>query len=757
MANPNSAVWGAPESWQFAKWLYNVGGYNPTDKKAGRPKCANFSDGGDTSASLNAGNTAGKTPINTPIDKTICPCGQDAAVSVFGKIALFKNKQRAADNAIPDKVIERTDPINWAFYSNNTAANPKQTRDRENSTQRWSPNASTSNNDNGNINPFVYYQSRSLFANIYVLGYSGWNSYNQPINSRTMTLADWKNNYNTMFITDVFIELSGITSISGDTFNYGFGQSSGHGFGVAQLDDIDGIYDYADSSYPNDQNIYLFRNHSGNGNNTVSTFYLPAYGEFENEEIRGTYFSGDGGWGVHRAIPYSANNYERIMQMVACFGIPFSDKNISQFTYTSNDVCLPVIDDNGITHGEYTRGAANANNPFYNLESVRDKDYEPGRPIDTNTYSSQTYFNPVLNLSSMCKRYVLDDAAVQQLCRDLWKISDDLIHTDPNEDFKDYDQLVLDNFLCNSPIDVIVSLDKYPINNIPTGTSSEPIKYGKATGAALGKPLNINTIFFNFSGIDIFPKFGRSFLDYSPYTTYELYIPFCGVIQIDAGDIMDHTLSVQMVMDLSTGAVTAYVMADNLCIETANGIASLNIPVSGIDSVTLNSQINNALINAKSAQMQARSTGTLTGRIGGGLKSIKESLNAKTATMQKATDTWTANLADYELTHQQLNPHKIGSASAACSWSLELTCRLMIYYPEGDAIDSSGGVSQTSPKLADLTLYGHTTGFACISSGAVSNYHGYTIGNIDTSSITGATEQERDMIKSLFARGVYLP
>lgn len=461
----------------------------------------------------------------------------------------------------------------------------------------------------------------------------------------------------------------------------------------------------------------------------------------------------------------TSENLEAIRKAAAAYGLFFTEQDPENLRtnvnrWTNSAMFCGVLDENGIGHGEYTQGEGNRDNPVYDMGSSQNSSYIPGGGgggSDTNTYSSQTYFNPVLNLSSMCKRYVLNDAAVEQLCRDLWKISDDLIHTDPNEDFKDYDQLMLDNFLVNSPIDVIVSLDKYPISDIPTGTSSEPIKYGKASGAALGKPLTVNTIFFNFEGVDIFPKFGRSFLDYSPYTTYELYIPFCGVIQIDAGDIMDHTLSVQMVMDLSTGAVTAYVMADNLCIETANGSAALNIPVSGIDSITLNAQINNALINAKSAQMQARSTGTLTGRIGGGLKSVKESLNPKTATMQKATDTWAANLADYELTHQQLNPHKIGSASAACSWSLELTCRLMIYYPEGDAIDSSGGVSRTSPKLADLTLYGHTTGFSCISSGAVSNYHGFTVGNIDTSSISGATEQERDMIKSLFARGVYLP
>ena len=560
--------------------------------------------------------------------------------------------------------------------------------------------------------------------------------------------------------------MNGYSSYSGSTITYASGDTTSAAdqcSTVCIMNSVNNIIDYACYNVDRRYFFHIVTPLHDNAYNTTATYYATAYKMFTGQTYHSVYYeSTEGGWNLWTEIPYSEENYEKILKMVSLYGCPFNDNDTKSFdiNFLSEDLFLPVIPEDGIARGDYTRGVRNVLNSLYDVDSVRDLNYDPDTPItptDMNTYSKQTYFNPVLNLSSMCKRYVLNDAAVEQLCRDLWKISDDLIHTDPNEDFKDYDQLMLDNFLVNSPIDVIVSLDKYPISDIPTGTSSEPIKYGKASGAALGKPLTINTIFFNFSGVDIFPKFGRSFLDYSPYTTYELYIPFCGVIQIDAGDIMDHTLSVQMVMDLSTGAVTAYVMADNLCIETANGSAALNIPVSGIDSITLNAQINNALINAKSAQMQARSTGTLTGRIGGGLKSVKESLNPKTATMQKATDTWAANLADYELTHQQLNPHKIGSASAACSWSLELTCRLMIYYPEGDAIDSSGGVSRTSPKLADLTLYGHTTGFSCISSGAVSNYHGFTVGNIDTSSISGATEQERDMIKSLFARGVYLP
>ena len=787
--NINTDVYGDAASWYYSPafnstltTFFNNNEALLNAFKASPPKTVNFG-GTDNSEKgmLSRGISENKTPANVAIDNSIVAIGQDPAVSPFGKMKCVQFVSRSGWT--PTRTIteiEKTAPINvffatWqgtsSYYDNMTAW---AFRVDSNANSIWAPNSNATNNPNMRVFPLASYGAKSLLLTPMV--FSTANDIGGAQNGNWRTLNAWRDNYSNEYAYAIALKVQVVNSITASTIGYGStGFSTTQRITAALWDSIgDNDNTHIDYCFTYDtitamgNMLFLMKYFGYNApvvQNQITTHwqgYFPNVDLFDHCEFKQTWSLTTSAveivrWGYK--IGYSDNNYNVIMKWAALFGAPFTPTGKTSFgtMFNDSDLYFPIIDDNGIAHGEYTHGVGNLTNPFNDLNTTRDTGYDPTAEVDPNTYSSQTYFNPVLNLSSMCKRYVLNDAAVEQLCRDLWKISDDLIHTDPNEDFKDYDQLMLDNFLVNSPIDVIVSLDKYPISDIPTGTTAEPIKYGKASGAALGKPLTVNTIFFNFAGVDIYPKFGRSFLDYSPYTTYELYIPFCGVIQIDAGDIMDHTLSVQMVMDLSTGAVTAYVMADNLCIETANGSAALNIPVSGIDSITLNAQINNALISAKSAQMQARSTGTLTGRIAGGLKSVKESLNPKTATMQKATDTWAANLADYELTHQQLNPHKIGSASAACSWSLELTCRLMIYYPEGDAIDSSGGVSQTSPKLADLTLYGHTTGFSCISSGAVSNYHGFTVGNIDTSSISGATEQERDMIKSLFARGVYLP
>ena len=767
MSLPNPEVYGTPDTWAKCGVFYVVGDGDPTTKTIAPQICVWDSTTSDTrKGSLSRALNAGKVEAGVPIDATICPCGQDSAVSCFGKIGLFTNHSDTHANKIPDKIISYENPVNWyfseisRFYPNARDFTPQLTN-RDSDICRWSPNGvlTNSNNQNRYVTPFVYYQLKSIFANIIVNTITGYDNEGRPYTA-SVSLDEWKNNYTNRKINLGILRLKGITSHTGGTIQYTSPNLDPYlSVGVSLLNDVDGITDYYTYYTDRRQEVRLFGDLYSNAYNTGDTYYMLAYDMFEGTEVKSVFESGQtqGGWSVWQEIPYSETNYEKILQMAACFGIPFSPTSKETFAaeFTDNDLYLPVIDENGIAHGEYTRGLRNVANPLYDMDGIRDVNYDPSQNVDPNTYSSQTYFNQVLNLASMTRRYVLDGEAVEQLGRDLWKISDDLAHVDPADTFKNYENLIVDNFLTNNPIDCIISLDKYPILNIPTGTQAEPIKYGKVTGAAQGKPFNTTSYFFNYEGVRIFPKFGKSFLDYEPYTHYELYVPFCGTIQIDPGDIIDRILSVIMCIDFSTGTVTAYVMVDNLCINTLNGSCSINIPVTGTDGVTLNSQINNGIINTKKSQGNLFLGGFLNMfTIGGIGKLALDPTSKANQIMQGSLD---KAQAVYDLKHTEVPMHTIGSASPVGSWSLELTCRLMIYYPEGEAIDSSGGVSSTSPKLADLTEYGHTTGFACVMNGKVSEFHGLTVGNIDTSSISGATEEERSMIKNMFSQGVWLP
>ena len=466
----------------------------------------------------------------------------------------------------------------------------------------------------------------------------------------------------------------------------------------------------------------------------------------------------DWGAAIEGYAAINADNLEGLRKACAAYCLFFTEKAGNTLSsnadrWISTDMFCGVMDENGVGHGEYTRGTGNLDNSVYGMGSSQNSPYSPGGGggTDPNTYSLVTGFNSLSGGASATQRYVLDDSNVRQLLTDLWTIT----HTIADVDYDKFDYKILDSFLVTDPINSIVSLKRYPFNIPHTFSPNKThVNLGKNQGEAQGY-LSYNV--FNsiqFAGVSIYPKFGKSFLDFSPYTEYELYIPFCGTVKLDPGEILDHVLSVRMEIDLISGVCISYILADNLVIETVTGSVAADMQVAGTDAATADAAIQNAVINHTTARTNKEvamvtpyTPGGIMGELSNPSKQAGAIANAKT-NLEKA---------NYDITHINTPVHTMGTAGGLSSWIQEFNCRLMIYYPEGDAIDSSGGVSSSSPKLADLTEYGHTTGFYCVMQGNVSDFAGYTLGNIDTSSIAGATAEEREQIKAAFSSGVWLP
>lgn len=460
------------------------------------------------------------------------------------------------------------------------------------------------------------------------------------------------------------------------------------------------------------------------------------------------------GRGIECYCDITTENLDSIRKAAAAYGLFFTEQNPENLRtnanrWTNSAMFCGVLDANGIGHGEYTQGAENRDNPVYNMGSSQNSNYNPTTPptpVDPNTYSNTTGFNSLTSGATMTKRYVLDAANVEKLGDDLWTICGSLSSTD----FEYFDGKLKDEFLTTNPIDSIISLQRFPLEIPHTGSSKAPIKLGKSTVTAEGyttfNPLN--TIVF--AGKDIFPRFGNCFLDYEPYTVYEVYVPFCGTTKIRAADILGHTLNITMQIDLFTGSCTAYIMADQLVIETLNGSCGVDQTLSGTQTATMNANIFNGILNQKAAERQETTTlakmafptgwiPTILNPVGG----YEKIENAKTQ----------SQIANYEITHVDVPPHKIGAASPLLGWIQEFDARIIIYYPEGNVIDST-----IPPSLNDSAIkaFGSVKGFATASPGTASNFHGYTQGTIIADSIP-CTQSERERIKQAFESGVFLP
>lgn len=88
-----------------------------------------------------------------------------------------------------------------------------------------------------------------------------------------------------------------------------------------------------------------------------------------------------------------------------------------------------------------------------------------------------------------------------------------------------------------------------------------------------GGTVTVPRYFHNYNGLD--------FLDYSPYTTHQLYIPYIGFVDIDANEFAGAILDIKYGIDLSSGILTAYILRNNIMVNSYSQNISIDLPIGG--------------------------------------------------------------------------------------------------------------------------------------------------------------------------------
>lgn len=218
----------------------------------------------------------------------------------------------------------------------------------------------------------------------------------------------------------------------------------------------------------------------------------------------------------------------------------------------------------------------------------------------------------------------------------------------------------------------------------------------------------------------------KNFLDYPPYTEYQLWLPYLGSVDLNA-DVVGHTLKIQYAIDIPSGYTTAYVrdLEDSGIIYIQrSGTIGVSIPIAGYNSVDYNRQKNNAIFSAAASGTTAI-IGFASGNVPMGIA----------GTTALATGIATS----------MLNAHKnivqSTQADTMTPFYDPQECFLVInrpsaYYPSGYA-HQYGKPSNRIETLSTLT--------------------GYTkVADVHLEGFEGATQTEIDEIETLLKEGVIL-
>lgn len=133
------------------------------------------------------------------------------------------------------------------------------------------------------------------------------------------------------------------------------------------------------------------------------------------------------------------------------------------------------------------------------------------------------------------------------------------------------------------PLECLISLIAYNAN-IQGGTRTL-IKIGKSTTSTVyGNKLDSIFQDYDMGSVRI-KEFFNNFLDYSPYTKISLYLPYIGIVNLNAEDVMNATISVKYRFELITGCCLATVRVSrgvlNCEMYQFSGIAGMQLPLTG--------------------------------------------------------------------------------------------------------------------------------------------------------------------------------
>lgn len=222
-------------------------------------------------------------------------------------------------------------------------------------------------------------------------------------------------------------------------------------------------------------------------------------------------------------------------------------------------------------------------------------------------------------------------------------------------------------------------------------------------------------------------------MDYEPYTTAQLYIPYIGVVPVSTAEFMGHKISVKMLVDYTTGAGTAIVFKDDIPFIYKNGVVGITIPMTGTDSSTYaNTVVGNVVSGVtqiatstaggiagfKGAETGANKANAITSSTGGIIGGIENIYSGFTTPVQ----------------YQSAG----ASSPSVATWQPQ-KCYFIIDRPILNVPDN----------------YGRTVGYACEITGKLSDFKGFTV--VSNPEINfRCTDSERQYIVNMLQGGVFV-
>jgi len=151
----------------------------------------------------------------------------------------------------------------------------------------------------------------------------------------------------------------------------------------------------------------------------------------------------------------------------------------------------------------------------------------------------------------------------------------------------------------NNPFDGVISLFELYCN--PPVIGSRNIRSG-FLDSQISSPVIERYTTINCGSL-IVPEYWNNYLDYAPYTQVSIYLPFIGIVNVDANDIVGHSVNITYNIDCYNGSCIAMITVAkagpdgevyNCLAYQFSGNCAVDVPLSGGSQAAIKGAIINA-------------------------------------------------------------------------------------------------------------------------------------------------------------------
>ena len=181
-----------------------------------------------------------------------------------------------------------------------------------------------------------------------------------------------------------------------------------------------------------------------------------------------------------------------------------------------------------------------------------------------------------------------------------------------------------------NPIDTIMGFSIIPLS--PTTGTAKELKVGN-----IGTGITVTPVTEQYYEIDCgtitIPEFFGSYLDYEPYTTIDLYLPYIGSVRISTDDIKRNppnngTIQLIYHIDILSGSCVVFVVTNGTVSYQYNGSILTQLPITGNDFTSTINSVLGLTSNIVGGVMSA-STGNAAGVLGNSVNAAHNVTSAK--------------------------------------------------------------------------------------------------------------------------------